>query len=86
MILKKRSCNLFEMLFWKQFAPCSSNCSKGGTHVITPERKNLRVDLKCAWKGRDPKLFAPIAFNKNGWKSNKNLEAMTEVTKAQLFK
>jgi hypothetical protein len=72
--------------FEKQFAPFVANCSKGGTHATTFRQKSFRVDFKCAWIGKDAKLFAPIVFNKNRQESHKNLEAMTEVTKAQLFK
>ncbi len=64
----------------------STNCSKGGTHVIAPGGRSFRVDFKCAWKGNGLKLLTPITFNKNEYKSNKNLEAMMGVTKAQLFK
>lgn len=82
MIIKEWLCNHFEMIFWKRFAPFSANCLKGGTHATTPGWISFLVDLKHAWKGRDFELFAPIAFNKNMQKSNKNLKVMIEVTKA----
>jgi hypothetical protein len=53
----------------------SINYSKGGTNVMALKGKNFHVDLICVWKGKGPKLFTPIA-------SNKNLEAMTRATKA----
>ncbi len=61
-----------------------ANCSKGGTHVVDPRGKNFRINFRCAWKGRGPELLAPIASNKNMQESNKKLEVMTWVTKAQL--
>jgi len=47
---------------------------------------NFNVDLRCAWKGKGPKLFTPIASNKNGQESNKNLETMIKATKAQFLR
>jgi hypothetical protein len=64
----------------------STNCSKGDTYVITPKGKNFHIDLKCTWKKSGSKLLAPITSRKNERKSNKNLEAMIKVTKAQLPK
>ncbi len=63
-----------------------ANCSKRGTHVVDPRGKNFHINFRCAWKGRGPELFAPIVSNKNMQESNKNLEVMTWVTKAQLPK
>jgi hypothetical protein len=62
--------------------PLLANCPKGGTHATTPREKNFRVDLKWTWKKNGLKLFTPIVSNKNRWKFNKNLEAMTKATKA----
>ncbi len=76
-IIKEWSCNLFKIFSLMRYAPLSTNCSKGGTHVTTHWGKNFHVDLKCAQKGRGPKLLAPITSNKNKQKSNKNLEVMT---------
>jgi hypothetical protein len=39
--------------------------------------EQFHTNLKWAWKDNEPQLLTPIASNKNGWKSNKNLEAMT---------
>jgi hypothetical protein len=38
-----------------------------------------RNNLKCIWKGNKLELLTPIAFNKSGRKSNKNLKVMTNV-------
>ncbi len=66
--------------------PFSTNCSKRGTHATTPKGKNFHVDLKCAQKWDGLELFTPIASNKNNSESNKNMEAMTHTTKAQLLR
>jgi len=44
--------------------------------------KQPQMCLESKWI----KLFTPIASNKNGCKSNKNLETMTSTTNAQLPK
>lgn len=38
------------------------------------------------WEGKSSELLAPIDFNKNAWKFNKNLKAMIVVIKTQLPK
>jgi hypothetical protein len=41
--------------------------------------RSSRNNFKCTWKGSELELLALITFNKNGRKSNKNLEVMTSV-------
>jgi hypothetical protein len=55
---------------------------KRGDTCNSPQVKKLL----CWFEMKDLELFAPIAFNKNGREFNKNLKAMTKVTKAQLPK
>jgi hypothetical protein len=55
-------------------------------HVIIIEGKNFQDYLMCVWKGSELEQLAPMASNKNECKSNKNLEAMSNVTNAQLPK
>ncbi len=64
MLVKEWSCNLSEIFSYKQFAPFSTNCSKGGTHVVTPGGKSSHGNFKCIWKGSGVELFAPIAPTK----------------------
>ncbi len=51
---------------------------KGDTHATSLKGKTFHANFRCAWKGRGLELFTPIASNKNGWESNKNLEVMTK--------
>jgi hypothetical protein len=46
--------------------------------------KTLILISKTLWKRNGLELFTPIASNKNRSKSNKNLENMTRINKAQL--
>ncbi len=46
-------------------------------------RKKLHASFQWVWSGSEPKPFATIASNKNGWQSNKNLEAMIKATNPQ---
>jgi len=55
-------------------------------HVIAIGGKYFQDNLMCIWKGSELELLTPMASNKNGCKSNKNLEVMTNVTSAQLPK
>jgi len=50
---------------------------KRGVHTPPLLGEQFHTNLKWAWKDNEPQLLTPIASNKNGWKSNKNLEAMT---------
>jgi len=64
MLEKKWLCNLSKMVLWNRSALFIVSCSKGGKHVITIEGKSSWNNLKCAWKGSEPKLVASIAFKK----------------------
>jgi len=44
MLIKKWSCNLFEIFFWKRFKPLSTNYLKGGMHATTPKGRNLKKE------------------------------------------
>jgi hypothetical protein len=63
-----------------------ANCSKKGTHATSTRGRSSCTNLKWVWKDCEPKMFIPIASDKNGQKSNKNLEAMIRATRAQLLK
>jgi hypothetical protein len=52
--------------------------AQNGDTCLTSREKNSCVDLKCVWERSGFELLAPIV-------SNKNLEVMTQTTKAQHF-
>jgi hypothetical protein len=53
--------------------------------MLQPSGGNALILIsKTLWKINGLELFTPIASNKNGSKSNKNLETMTRINKAQL--
>jgi hypothetical protein len=59
-----------------------TNCSRWDTHDIATRGRNSHVNHMWAWNESGPKLFAPIAFNKNGQESNKKFDAMIGAIKA----
>jgi hypothetical protein len=83
MLEKKWSCSFFEIVSLSQFIPLFENYSNKCRHVATTEGKSSFDNFKCAWKGSEFELFAPIATNKNACESNKNLEVMINATNTQ---
>jgi hypothetical protein len=83
MLEKKWSCSFFEIVSLSRFIPLLENCSNECKHVATTEGKSSFDNFKCAWKGSEFELLAPIATNKNGRESNKNLEVMINIINTQ---
>jgi hypothetical protein len=85
MLIKEWLCNLSKNILLKAICTSLDQLLLRGTHLETLKGKNFHTNLKCAWKGKGLKLLTPITSNKNKHKSNKNLEVMTRVIKAQLL-
>jgi hypothetical protein len=49
--------------------------------MTLPPKKKVYTNFKWALKKKKPKLFSPIASNKNRQKFTKNLEVMIRATK-----
>jgi len=46
-------------------------------------RKKLHASFRWVWSGSEFELVATIASNKNGWRSNKNLETLIKAISPQ---
>jgi hypothetical protein len=86
MLGKNCSCMFSKVLSWRWFVPFFDTYSNWGMQTWITKNKRSQAHQRWNLNGSGHELLVPIAPNKNGQSSYKNLNAMIGATHPQLPK